>query len=63
MRDFGDLPAGALVLVALLVASVLLMQHVGWLLWATAMLDRRKQPPPTPRSRRPSVMEEPDAAR
>ena len=39
MTLFGDLPAWAVVLLALLAAAILVMLNVGWLLSAKALLD------------------------
>ena len=39
MNILGDLPAWAIVLVALLVGAVLIGSNYGWLLAAKAMLD------------------------
>jgi hypothetical protein len=43
MIIFGDLPTWAVVLLCLLVAAILVLQNLGWLLWAKAMLDRQRR--------------------
>ena len=51
MNVFGNLPAWAIVILALLVAAILLLQNIGWLLAARGLLaaQRRKGRAPTDR--------------
>ena len=46
MNVFGDLPAWAVVLLALLAAVILVVLNIGWLLAAKAMLDGQRRKPP-----------------
>ena len=56
----GDLPVWVVVLLASLVAAILLIQNIGWLLSARAMLDSwRTRPRPTPGSAGPAIAAEP----
>jgi hypothetical protein len=43
MEIFGDLPAWAVLVLALLAAAILIALNVGWLLAARAMLDGRRR--------------------
>ena len=51
MNIFGDLPAWAIVILALLATAILIAQNIGWLLAARGLLDaqrrkRRERPAP-----------------
>ena len=43
MNVFGDLPAWAVVILALLAAVILVALNIGWLLAAKAMLDGQRR--------------------
>ena len=43
MNVFGDLPAWAVTILALLAAVVLIALNIGWLLSARAMLDAQRK--------------------
>ena len=43
MNVFGDLPAWAVVVLALLTAVILVALNIGWLLAAKAMLDDQRR--------------------
>jgi hypothetical protein len=60
MTLFGDLPAWAVVLLALLAAAILAMLNVGWLLSAKALLDGLRNKPRSPSGPTgPAVADEP----